>query len=70
MPAKLPMESEYGVERTPSGIRINLGMVPAFEVPRATAIKLALLILRKCGVSVNVNATAQEEAAERPRLNS
>lgn len=45
-------QQDYGVERVDDDIEIALGMLPPFRVPVQTAIRFALLILRKCGVEV------------------
>jgi hypothetical protein len=57
-PAIRPIEPEYGVERNDDGsVTILLGTVAPFSLPRDTAIRFALLILRKCGVSINISGS-------------
>jgi hypothetical protein len=47
--------ADYGVERKADGnIVITLGIVPAFEVPADTAVKLAMLLLKKAGMQVEI----------------
>jgi hypothetical protein len=47
-------EPNYEVEAIPGSVRINLGGVPGFTVPRATAVKLALLLLARAGHKVTM----------------
>ncbi len=45
----------YGVDRQNDGnVVIRLGMVPPFEVPAETAIKLACLLLKQAGATVDL----------------
>lgn len=52
-------QQDYGVERVGDDIEIALGMLPPFRIPVQTAIKFALLILRKCGVEVDSGQKTQ-----------
>jgi hypothetical protein len=46
---------DYGVERRDNGnVVITLGMVPPFEVPAETAVKLACLLLKQAGAAVDL----------------
>lgn len=42
----------YGVSTENGDCIISLGPVPPFRIPKDVAIKLAMLILRRCGVEV------------------
>lgn len=48
-----PIEPEYGVSHDGDEISIALGVVPAFVMPKADAVKLALLILHHAGIQVD-----------------
>lgn len=42
----------YGVSTENGDCIISLGPIPPFRIPKDVAIKLAMLILRRCGVEV------------------
>lgn len=45
-------DGTYGVSTEGDDCVISLGPIPPFRIPQSTAIKLAMLILRRCGVEV------------------
>jgi hypothetical protein len=51
------VKPQYGVDVNPDtgGIVIMLGLIPPFEVPKDTAIQLALLLLKRAGVDVGLD---------------
>lgn len=56
-PAVVPMsvpeqEGVYGVSTEGGDCVISLGPIPPLRIPKAVAVKLAMLILRRCGVEV------------------
>lgn len=53
VPVSVPeQEGVYGVSTEGSDCVISLGPIPPFRMPKAVAVKFALLILRRCGVEV------------------
>lgn len=50
--SKPEMEGVYGVSTEGGDCIISLGPVAPFRIPKNVAIKLAMLILRRCGVEV------------------
>jgi hypothetical protein len=57
-PAVRPIEPEYGVEKNDDGsVTILLGTVAPFILPRDAAIRFALLMLRKCDVSIDISGS-------------
>lgn len=54
-----PDGGQYGVfEKDSATITIRLGVVPAFDMPKQTATKFAIIILKKCGVHIDFGPTA------------
>lgn len=54
--APVETEQEYGVDHDNKGnVILSLGDAPSFKVPRDTGIKLAMLILKHCGVTVEAS---------------
>jgi hypothetical protein len=49
-------ENDYEIETLPGGVKINFGAIPGFTVPSATAVKMALLLLKKAGCSVKLSS--------------
>ena len=53
VPISVPeAEGVYGVSTEGGDCVISLGTIPPFRVPKPVAVKLAMLILRRCGVEV------------------
>lgn len=53
IPISIPeQEGVYGVSIEGGDCIISLGLVAPFRIPQDVAIKLAMLILRRCGVEV------------------
>lgn len=50
--AKIEPVANYGVSTEGGDCVISLGPVPPFRIPKVVAVKLAMLILRRCGVEV------------------